>query len=279
MIPKILHFVFGFSPDFGHMSFSLAHHLAVKSAVVLNQPDKVYFHFQYEPRGEWWKETLPLITPNQLTAPTEIEGRPLLHFAHKSDVVRLRMLQEHGGIYLDMDTICVKPFDDLLQNEFVIGSEFNTPYVPRNKRQQVKYDIKKWLGLVGNGELTIQGLCNAVMLSAPGSRFVERWLREYKSFRSEGRDKYWDEHSVKVPGRLAEQIPETLTVLSPYAFFYPLYDRLSLAALFEEDHEYPQAYVHHLWESFAWEKYLSKLTPDDIRNRNTSYNRIARRYL
>jgi hypothetical protein len=49
--------------------------------------------------------------------------------------------------------------------------------------------------------------------------------------------------------------------------------------MFEEVHAFPEAYLHHLWESFAWDKYMSKLTPDYIRNTDTTYNLIARKYL
>lgn len=261
------------------MSFSLVHYLAVKSAVEKNHPDTVFFHFQYEPMGEWWRRTLPLVTLHPVIAPTFAEGRPLLHFAHKSDVLRLQMLQRYGGIYMDMDTICIKPFDELLDHHFVIGSELDAPFVPKNFRQQIKQDVKKWLGLEKKATTTVEGLCNAVMLSEPNSLFVNRWLKEYRSFRSQGHDKYWDEHSVQVPGKLAREMPEAVTIINPYAFYYPLYDKAGLAALFQEDHVYPGAYAHHLWESFAWEPYLSKLTVKDIREKDTTYNRIARQYL
>ncbi len=44
-------------------------------------------------------------------------------FAFASDYVRLKALYEYGGIYLDMDVEVVKSFDDLLENDTVIGFE------------------------------------------------------------------------------------------------------------------------------------------------------------
>jgi len=41
------------------------------------------------------------VTLNQVQAPTEIFGRKIYHCAHRSDVLRLTMLKEHGGIYMD----------------------------------------------------------------------------------------------------------------------------------------------------------------------------------
>jgi hypothetical protein len=51
-----------------------------------------------------------------------------------------------------------------------------------------------------------------------------------------------------------------------------------LRSMFEEVKEFPEAYLHHLWESFSW-AYLSKLTVEKIRTENTTYNLIARKFL
>lgn len=40
-----------------------------------------------------------------------------------SDYIRVSVLEEYGGIYLDTDVEVLKPFDDLLDNEFFIGFE------------------------------------------------------------------------------------------------------------------------------------------------------------
>ncbi len=275
MIPNILHFVFGMATDFGGKPFSLVHYLSVKSAVDLNKPEAAILHYQYEPGGEWWEKAKPLLTLNRITAPESIMGNELFHVAHKADVVRLQALKESGGIYLDLDTISVKPLSGLLDQEFVIGQELKAAYVPKNWRQRLKYN----LGLVKNKDGTSTGLCNAVLLSARDSEFVNLWLNEYKNFRSKGRDKYWNEHSVLVPQRLAKEHPGLLTQLGPFAFHYPLYNPEGLKMMFEEVHDFPEAYLHHLWESFAWEKYMSKLTEVKIKTTDTTYNLIARRFL
>ena len=274
MIPNILHFVFGMAPDFGGKPFLLVHYLSVKSAVELNKPSAAYFHYQYEPEGEWWEKAKPLLTLNKVTAPESFMGRPLYHVAHKADVVRLQALKETGGIYLDLDTISVKPLTDLLNHSFVIGQELKPAYTPKNWRQRLKYK----LGLIKVKD-GATGLCNAVLLSEKNSDFVNLWLDEYKSFRSTGRDKYWNEHSVQIPERLVAQHTEMITKLSPYAFHYPLYDAAGLKSMFDETKEFPEAYLHHLWESFSWDNYLSQLTIERIRTEETTYNLIARKFL
>lgn len=275
MIPNILHFVFGMAPDFGGKPFSLAHYLSVKSAVELNKPSTAYFHYQFEPEGEWWLKAKPMLTLHKIIAPDSFMGRPLYHVAHKADVVRLQALKETGGIYLDLDTLSVKPLTDLLNHSFVIGQELKAAYVPKNWRQQLKYK----LGLITKNSTTSSGLCNAVLLSEKNGELVNLWLDEYKSFRSRGRDKYWNEHSVLVPGKLAAVHPAKITQLGPFAFHYPLYDQAGLQSMFDEVTEFPKAYLHHLWESFSWDKYLCELTTDHIISKNTTYNLIARRFL
>ena len=279
MIPNIFHFVFGMAEDFGGRPFSLSHYLAIKSAVELNKPGSVYFHYEYEPSGEWWEKAKPLVRLNKIKAPALFMNRPLFHIAHRADVVRLLVLKETGGIYLDLDTITIQPMTDLLNNAFVIGQEFKTAYVPKNLRQKIKFDLRRKLGLLKKSNSDANGLCNAVLLSEKNSDFVNLWLEEYRSFRSKGRDKYWNEHSVRIPNQLADSHPELITKLGPYAFHYPLYDESGLKSMFEEVTEFPGAWLHHLWESFSWKKYLSKLTIDEIANHDTTYNLIARKFL
>lgn len=276
MIPNIFHFVFGMAADFGGRPFSLSHYLAIKSAVEVNKPTAVYFHYEFEPSGPLWEKIKPLLTLNKIKAPGSFLGRPLYHVAHKADVVRLQALKETGGIYLDLDTICVKPLHGLFNNSFIIGQELQPAYIPKNWRQKIKHSVRKQFTKQEGGK--INGLCNAALLSED-SDFVNLWLGTYASFRSQGRDKYWNEHSVIVPIELAANNPDKITLLGPYAFHYPLYDKPGLASMFEKVTPFPEAYLHHLWESFSWTDHLGKLTEKNIFEKDTTYNCIARRFL
>jgi Glycosyltransferase sugar-binding region containing DXD motif len=273
MIPNIFHFVFGMAPDFGGKPFSLVHYLAIKSATELNKPLTVFFHYQYEPEGHWWQKAKPLLTLNRVEAPKEIFGNPLLHVAHQADVVRLQMLRETGGIYMDLDTISVKPFTHLLQHSFVIGEELGAPRMRNNWFSQIKNRIWK------PRPPGVKGLCNAIMLAEKNSPFVNRWLESYHSFRSKGRDQYWSEHSVRLPMQLALAFPAEITRLGPYHFHYPLYHAEGLKQMFAETHTFPDALAHHLWESFAWEPYMKHLTVNHILTQTTTYNLLARPFI
>jgi len=61
-------------------------------------------------------------------------------------------------------------------------------------------------------------------------------------------------------------------------FHYPLHTEEGVKDMFDRSLEFPNAYAHHLWESNAWE-YISKLTENDIKTKNTTYNKLARKFL
>ena len=252
MIPKVIHFVFGLKEDFGKKPFSLPHYLAIKSAHDCNPKYQIKFHCHYVPSGDLWEKVLPWIEIVKVDPPKEVFGNPIYHVAHQADVVRMRVLKDAGGIYLDMDTITVKSFDDLLHNSCVIGIE--------GKNQS--------------------GLCNAVIMAEPNNRFIVDWYEQYRTFSSTGRDSTWGTHSIKLPLKMWKtgDYDDCLTVMPYDSFHYPTWSKKGTQQLFEEFHLFPNAYCHHLWESINW-KHLSNLTPELIQTIDTSYNVIARKYL
>ena len=137
----------------GGREWKLHHYLSVKSAYIRSGVDKIFIWVDQEPDGEWWDKTRDLVQLEYIDPPTEIFGKPITQQAHKSDVIRLQVLLEYGGIYVDTDTIFVKSFKPLLDNKFVLG------------QQNI------------NGS---EGLCPAVILSEPNSIFGQHWLAGFK---------------------------------------------------------------------------------------------------
>lgn len=252
-IPNIIHFIFGLEKNFGDKPFSFAHYIAIKSAYIINKPDKIFIYYNYMPKGTWWEKAKEFSEPIQIQVPRQIFGNKIYHFAHKADVLRLLILLKFGGIYLDIDTICIKPLTPLLNQRCIMAEE-------------------KYCGKV-------IGLCNAVILSTKNNSFLNYWLSAYKTFRSKGRDKHWAEHSVKVPLKISEYYPDLITILPENSFHYPSYTNNDLKLLFEQCLEFPNSYIHHLWESFSYEKYLSNLTEEYVRTVDTTYNLIARSFI
>ena len=244
-IPRVLHYVFGMAPDFGGKPWSLIHYVCLKSAITHIRPERVFFHYEYEPVGPWWELSRDLVTPVKMTAPREIFGNQLAHVAHRSDVVRLQRLIEHGGIYLDADVLVHRDFDDLLGESVVLGRE---------------------------GDI---GIANAVILAEPNAPFLRRWLEAYRSFTG-----VWNEHSVLVPAKMAVEYPEEITVLSEKAFFWPLWhdDHIDWIFTSTKAIALDKTYANHLWESIAW-CFLQDLTPRQVRKKDTNFHLWARPYL
>ena len=244
-IPNEYHFIYGLDPGFGDRPFSMIHYLAVASCRAVNKPDRINFYHGYEPSGSWWEKTRPLVNLVKIQPPQKVFGIPLAHVTHRADVLRLQILIERGGIYLDVDVLCLRPFADLQHFAVVLGEEYNV------------------------------GLCNAVILAEPGSRFLKEWLESYRSYRSDE----WNEHSVRQPRKLAERMSE-VHVLDHKKFFWPMYNHgndLREFFIYEGSAFCAESYCVHLWESLTWE-FVSKLTVDDLWTINSEFCRIARKY-
>jgi len=248
-IPNIIHFCFGLKAD---ASFGFLEYLAIKSAHVINGPERIYLHYQHECSGGWWDKAKELVVLNKVDAPTQIYGRPLIHFAHRADVLRLMVLLEQGGIYLDIDTLCVRPFTDLLTQECVLGKQSNR-----------------------------HGLCNAVILSEPRGKFLTEWLERYRTFRSTGHDDYWDEHSVQIPARLARerQLRSHITAIDGRAFFFPLWNQMHHLFTSDDATKFRNSYCIHYWESITRKPWLNQITPENAVQGTSNFSRFVRQIL
>jgi len=266
MIPNIIHFVFGLKDDFGQKPFSFIHYLSIKSAYVCNRPDVIKFHYKYEPKGEWWEKSKEYLTLIKVEAPKEIFGNPLLYFAHQADVLRLEILIKEGGIYLDMDVLCLNSFAPLRQYECVMGIEENV------------------------------GLSNAIILAQPNAEFLKIWYQEYKTFRSKGKDEFLVEHSVKLPLKLAKMNPAMIHIEDKFSFCWPHYHsspitlwvRPEITSLGSWINRLKQwfalkfigtSFCVHLWESLWWEKYLQVIDQEYIKNKDNNFSKLSRNIL
>lgn len=249
-IPKILHYCFGLSEHFGGKPLGLSHYVCIRSAIDHLAPERAYFYFEYEPTGPWWPKVRELVEPIQITAPREIFGRPVSHPAHRADIIRLRALIEHGGIYMDTDVFVHRSFDHLLNHSTVLAHE---------------------------GAESDHKLCNAVILAEPQAPFLKRWLAAYQDFRGKGPGKFWNEHSVVRPAMLASKHPEEVTILSNCAFFWPLFWPSELARILSSDEPIvgPETLATHLWESLAWRQYLELATPGKLRRTKSNFAKWA----
>lgn len=249
LIPNNLHFIFGLAPDFGGKPFSFCHWAAIRSAQVANPEWKANFWFIHKPSGRYFDAIRPHVELHELESFDAVFERAIPHPAHKCDWLRLQVLQSHGGVYLDLDTITVKPFAPLLTPPATMVVE-------------------------SVGHETI-GLCNAFIAAEKESQFIAEWSAKFRDFRSTGHDRHWNESAVKWPHELWRSGSDVTAQLPSY-FMKP--DWTQIGQLFEEAHEFPMAIGHHLWESFSW-PYLERYTPETYRESDCTYSRLLEKHL
>jgi hypothetical protein len=256
-IPNIFHFITGLDENFGGKPFSFIHYMAIRSALQANPGfrAKVYYHF--EPSGDYWDAIKPDVEAVRVELPDEVFGNPVEHFAHKADVLRMRILLEQGGIYLDLDTICQRPFEPLLDGRVVMGREER---------------------ILEDGSRLTVGLCNATIIAPPNAEFLRLWYETYRDFKGGPSGDGWNKFSVQVPMQLATERPELLRIEPAASFFWPSWDSAGLHAMFSENHDFPEAFSFHLWESHSWHL-AENLDAAAVLSVDTTYNKIARRFV
>ena len=98
------------------------------------------------------------------------KGNNLKHYAHQSDIFRLKKLIEHGGLYLDLDTITLNPFEPEFKDvtKSCIFSDF-------------------------------YGISNYIMFT-PSNNIIgyEKLLENYYSIRTRGKDSYYNENLLYI---------------------------------------------------------------------------------
>jgi mannosyltransferase OCH1-like enzyme len=242
MIPNIVHFNYGLAEQID--DFLFVYYLAVFSCKTINNPDTIYFYYHYEPKGIWWEKTKLLVQLVQVDIPTHIGAKPLKKIAHQSDVLRLQILYKCGGIYLDMDTICVLPYTHLLKHSFVICEE-------------ITESGKK------------MGLCNAIMMSEPQCPFVKEWMELYEPiFQPDG----WQEASTFLPFALARDY--NITILPSTVWLRPSWENIDM--IFKEENAIPpELMMLHYWNQHSI-SYLKEIDWEWIHDHpHTLYAKLA----
>jgi len=220
-IENKVHYIYGLKEQTSEFTF--LQYISIYSNILINQPTQIFMHYIYEPYGYWWnriKHYLQLQKINQSWFPSQLK-----HYAHKSDYLRLYLLYHFGGIYYDLDTLCIKSHHHLLNNECVWGIQEN---------YQDKYDL----------------LCNAIIFAKPGHFFIKKCFDLYLPNFNE---KEWCYASMHIPSLLYQNIKEEhqqkITILPSSSFYSPNYNMMN--KLFHEKNQtFPEELItYHYWSS------------------------------
>jgi len=84
-----------------------------------------------------------LVTPQNVAdyVPDPHPAYPFLHLAHRADYLRCYLLHHYGGVYLDVDTICLQSLEGLYD------------LIESNQCDAVGYDGAQWGELIGVSDM------------------------------------------------------------------------------------------------------------------------------
>lgn len=265
-IPKVVHFLWGFG---NHSEMTFMNYLAIRSALISVKPDTLKLHYEELSRDNIWfrrlQDSITLVRHNMtLEYPKQTEEH--WQVSHMADALRLDILHREGGIYLDADVIALQSFDILLHNQ----------------RDVI-------LGYEGGDR---HGLCNAIILSRPDAAFLGQWIEGYNDFDPSE----WNYHSVLLPKEISLDQPSQICTLAPTVFFWPTWTHRHIRYMHEDLSEeeivevkklldahggalYSNQLAYHAWSQVAKEEYLDGLTPELVREKDTRFNLMVRRFL
>jgi hypothetical protein len=127
-------------------------------------------------------------------------------------------------------------------------------------------------------------LCNAFIMSEKGAAFGRLWLEEIEKVF----DGSWSTHSTLLPQALSERYPDLIHIEPSRTFYNYMRTREGLHALLEGCDRNDSGVVSiHLWSHLWWSKkrrdfsdfHAGRITERELRQRDTTYNLIARRFL
>lgn len=257
MIPNIIHFIYFNSPTARRFSYMNA--LAVKTAYHMQNPKQIIMHYNTEQEDNpHWQSIKPYVTLRKIGAPTKYKHIPLQYVQYQADIVRLQILEEFGGIYMDTDQLLIKPLDDLLDNECVMGGE---SYIDHARDL---HDVTK-----------IQSLSSGLIMSAPYSKFIQKWIDRWP----EGfKENVWASHAVVLPWEIAKEFPNDVKVLEVEAFTpFDFRDDYIFGTDLNQLKRLKHSYAVHMWDTI-WQPQIEKIDEDYLKNSESMFAYMFRRY-
>ncbi|XP_041360399.1 uncharacterized protein LOC121376553 [Gigantopelta aegis] len=207
-VPNVVHYVW-----FSRNVMDVFGFLSILSVQRFLKPCVILVHADVLPHGPYWKHVLRLV-PNIVhvhrQAPETIYGKRFGYVQHKSDIARIELLTEYGGVYLDNDQLVLKSLDSFRNYSFVMGHENSN------------------------------NLGNSLLISEKGAKFLDIWYKTYRSYNP----KQWGIHSTFVPFTLAKIYP-TLIHIENESFIKP--DLGGINQLYGGHYNWSNNYAVHLY--------------------------------
>ncbi|XP_066995833.1 uncharacterized protein [Anabrus simplex] len=118
VVPNVVHYIF-FNKDVDFMAF-----LSILSVIKVQHPERLVIHCNCKSfSGRYWSslKAIPSVELHYLSQPTHVYGQVLSSVYHATDVARIMVLMEWGGIYVDSDVILIQCLDEFRHYEMALG--------------------------------------------------------------------------------------------------------------------------------------------------------------
>lgn len=228
MTPNVVHFVY---PAWTNTRpLSILNYLAVKLVIKKHKPGDVKFWIDRDPvENEWWEKIKPLVSIHRRKMDGHHKGIEIRFPQYRSDITRLEILKEEGGIYMDTDVLTLRSLDRFMNGPFTMPEE------PHGT-----------------------SLSNAIMISEPDDPFIHAWLDKMPEALQA---RTWATTGVVIPFELARTNQFKLSIidyetLCPLDLNYPYMfePKLNLAAkAMTKD-----SYAIHIYETY-WRDIVSRM--------------------
>eukprot|EP01083_Nonionella_stella_P062393 162187_1 len=246
-IPNIAHWVWLYDhnvrPDLRFFEY-----LSLKSIRRYANPDilRVLVNDPEVLTGEWWtraKRELNLTFTRPLFDTNKIGGRDPEFATDKTDLLRLWSLRVYGGMYFDSDIWLVNSPLPLRQYQMVLGAE----------------------------DVDVSSFCNAVLMAAPGSVFLQRMMLSWTENYHPNMHFF---NAIREPSRMAlEHLDEVH--IEPNSMFRPSW--FEFDQIFKQSIDLSQKYTLHLWHSISGDYIPNDFSPLHLENdKNTTFLNAAR---
>ena len=230
--PLLVHFISGTGDRFSFAT--MLHVLAVFEAF---GAARAFVHAtgSVESGHFWWNrlQNHPRVTFREIQEVYTVFGHPLTSHAHRADIIRLEVLLEFGGVYLDTDVLALRTIHHLLATPGRIAMAVERP----------------------------AGLINAMIISpAPNADFLARWYRMYRQGPG-----CWNCVSIVWAPRLAFAHPCDATVLPTRALLVKgQYSPQGHARVFDQhDYDFSEMFAVHLFNNAGGARFKS-VVPDEL---------------
>ncbi len=242
-IPNIIHYIWYNNKS---VEISFDQMLSIMGVHKIQQPERIFFHTNNEPHGELWNKVKEHLTVIYRVPTHEVFGHKLdsEHYEMAdSNIDRLKLLYEYGGIYMDTDVLFIQPVNELRTYKCVVGWE------------------------------KIRRICGGIILCSVGHPFLRLWLN---GFITDFRPNTWSYNTGEVPSRIANNRPHMVHVVQG-RLNQPNWTQLD-RILGNTPFQWNRNFVLHTWKRL-WKNsdYASTIVNEEsIKVMDNAYGRVAR---